>query len=125
MLLSDVVTFSGITTQEYAPVLPHAATSMGHHQPEPNGYAPVHSPAHETEENRYYADAPNGYDQSRGMENLHLSEGAGNYLPQGQNGYGQSHDGQGYYPEGVSSYDKVRGNQRYNYGRQAGILIEL
>ena len=111
---------AGITTQEYAPVLPNTAHAMGHNQLETTKYAPVQSPAQEApgyqatgtynqsgrmdrsnfnelEGNDFYPDGASAYNQGRGTEQLRLSEREGNNYPKGSTSYNH----QSYHPQSV------------------------
>ena len=96
---------AGITTQEYAPVLPQNTNGIGNNQLESNGYANTH------EARGRYMDGSDAYDQED-------QRGVGGYNPQGgTDGLGYSH--------GVNSYNSAGRDRANKYSQQAGGLSLL
>ena len=91
---------AGITTQEYAPVLPQNTNGMENNQLEPNGYA-------NTREARgRYMDGSDGYDPGE---------------PQGPSGYNpRGGTGRHGYSSGVNSYNNAGQGHASKYSQQAG-----
>lgn len=95
---------AGITTQEYAPVLPQSTNGMGSNQLESNGYANTHEPRGR------YMDGPDSYDQEE-------QGGVNGFNPQGGTGR------HGYF-NGGNSYNSGQGGIN-KYQQQAGRLSLL
>ena len=99
---SAVWVHAGITTQEYAPVLPPNTSGMGHNQLESNGYANTH------EARGRYMDGSEAYDQEE-------ESGPSGYNPRG----GTGRHG---YSNGVNSYNSARQGGVHKFRQQADRL---
>lgn len=91
---------AGITTQEYAPVLPQNTNGMGSNQLEPSGYATTH------EARGRYMDNSDGYDQEEQSR------------PSGYNP--RSDTGRHGHSSGVNSYNNSGQGRANTHRQQAG-----
>ncbi|KAL3145714.1 hypothetical protein ABBQ32_003244 [Trebouxia sp. C0010 RCD-2024] len=117
--------YSGIATQEYAPVLPQTAEGMGHNQGQTNGYAPVHSKTRSREGlQQQSSQGGSSYTREGGGASYDREETGESHYLEARNKYGKQGGGaRVQYPNGANSYDDSASSHAHGCGQQAGPAI--